>query len=192
MRSKVLLTAFVVVAALVFSSACSGNPTGPTTPDPDQSGYEALPAHHMLMDGDGKETVARMWAKLNWVKPLRGSKIIFGNGPAPCGSPQYTGNNCFEFSMNLGFQQPLPNPNSGVDFDVGFSQDGKTIYFRVGGAVLGFDPSGSRDVGERHVYPLGQIPKYLVVEASYSGDVNGTYGTFPGEEGKTSFLLDYK
>lgn len=175
------LASFAVLALALVAGAC-GKSKNPVSPDPipDQSKYEALPALHYLVDENDNRT--KMWARLSRVNPLRGGFITLG---IPC-SP-----NCFQVGMELGVD-PLPNPHAGPRFQVWLGQTendtSRPFWDCSAGAdrpcLIGNDPS--------IWYPLNVVPKFLVIRGSYNGDFNGTYGSFPGEAGASSFLLDYQ
>ena len=186
-KLKAFAFAALVMAGGLMLTACTPNPAGPSAPDPpDQSGYEPLPTEpHRLLDADGNPT--RMWATLNSVNPLRGSTIVLSQS---CFTPSGPTMNCFSMELTVGLDA-LPNPYTAAGFDAHFSQDGITIgqvirsvSIRGGGTETLANPD--------YPAPFNERPMYLIIKASYRGDVNGTYGTFPGESGATNFLLDYR
>ena len=190
---NVFVFSLVILAMAVLSAACGHNPVGPTTPttppdpDPDQSGYEVLPAMHRLLAADGTPT--HMWATLNSVSPKRGSVISF-NPPAPGKGCE---NSCFRMEIVLGLDT-LPNPNSGALLEVWFSDDSVNLTRHVWGQLVyeGTSVDSAVGMGNSFLVFSGSKPQYLVVKGSFRGDVNGSFGTFPGESGTTSFVLDYK
>lgn len=98
------------------------------------------------------------------------------------------------------FFDGTPNPNKGARFTGWFAEDekgerkcgGGIFAISVGPLNHGNQPVMYGNDGLYTFFPVGCIPRYLFFEAEFRGDVNGTYGTIPGEAGKTSFLLDYK
>ena len=193
MTRKLLVFASLVVVCASLA-ACGHSPTSPSTttptqPPPDQSKYEPLPtAQHLLLDASGATT--NMWAQLRTVTPLRGSFITLGPGA----DNRCTG--CFQWEL-IGGLINVPNPNTRAGFTVGFSQDGVTMTTRLDAFVSTTGSTGASGQNGR-VQPFNEVPKYLLVQASYPGDtcdpryVNPCYGTFPGQNGSYAFLLDYQ
>ena len=181
---KRALSLFFLVAASGMLLTCTGSPAAPGgTSPPNQSQYEAVPTErHYLMDDAGKKT--HMWARL-LAEPIppRGSTITLGSGACPAG--------CFH-GLQLEFGvDPLPNPYVGVTYIGGFSQDGSTISTSFFGAIS--VTPGSTSLTSPNSYQFfSEKPGYLALKGSFSGDTNGSYGTFPGESGTANFVLDYK
>jgi len=173
-------------SAMLSLSVTATDQTGATTPAFTASfpcRYESLPTgRRYLLDEAGART--HMWVNLlAEPSPARGSTVILGSGACNSGG-------CFtNLSLEIGFDV-LPNPNTGTLFDIGFSHDGQNMVHRFTGAFVKNGSSVSTD--PRIIWAFQDKFRYIVAQASFWGDVNGSYGTFPGESGIVKILFDYK
>ena len=172
-RLSLSLAALLLLA--LFVSACTEPPTTPSN----GGGSPASPpttgggSQEFLTTGSGNAT--KMWVQLGGYSPSPNSKV-----PVPFMLQS--------LNLTVGLND-IPNPATTVHWIVGLSHDGNTIYRVL--MQMSEHGAGSQSFDTSQLWQVQEVPEYLVIQGSYPGDTNGSYGTFPGESGAITKSTGY-